>query len=117
MQQTAPTPDDTDLTLALAGCGRGTEADGATLDAVEATAFLEGWIDARVRERSVALLERAGLPVAPPAEMTGAQFLDAMAVDKKAIAGSIRLVLLDALGKARVSADYDPEKLRQVLPD
>ena len=79
--------------------------------------ILEGRIDAEIRERSIALLGRAGLPVAPPAEMTAAQFLEAMAVDKKAVGGNIRLVLLDALGKARVSADYDPAKLRRVLPD
>jgi 3-dehydroquinate synthase len=79
--------------------------------------ILEGGIDADVRERCVALFERAGLPVAPPAEMTGAQFLEAMAVDKKAADGKIKLILLQALGKACVSADYDPAKLRCVLPD
>ena len=78
--------------------------------------ILEGWIDAGLRERCVALFERAGLPVSPPAQMTGAQFLEAMAVDKKASGGKIKLVLLEALGKARVGADYDPEKLRRVLP-
>jgi 3-dehydroquinate synthase len=79
--------------------------------------ILEGLIDASVRERGVALLERAALPVAPPAEMTGAQFLDAMAVDKKTLDGNINLVLLRALGEAFVSSDYDPANLRSVLPD
>jgi 3-dehydroquinate synthase len=63
------------------------------------------------------LLERAALPVAPPAEMSGAQFLDAMAVDKKTLDGNINLVLLRALGEAFVSGDYDPANLRQTLPD
>ena len=76
----------------------------------------EGWIDESVRERSVALLERAALPVAPPAEMTAQQFLDAMAVDKKVQDGRIKLVLLRALGEACVTGDYDHGKLLQTLP-
>lgn len=76
----------------------------------------EGWIDESVRQRSVALLERAGLPVAPPAEMSGAQFLDAMAVDKKVQHGRIKLVLLRALGEACITVDYDHDKLLQTLP-
>jgi 3-dehydroquinate synthase len=76
----------------------------------------EGLIDDSVRERAVALLERAGLPVAPPAEMSAAEFLEAMAVDKKALDGKINLILLRALGEAFVSSDYDPANLRRVLP-
>ncbi len=76
----------------------------------------EGLIDADLRERAVALLGQANLPVTPPADMTAAQFLETMAVDKKAIDGNIRLVLVRALGDAFVSDDYDPENLRQILP-
>ncbi|MDH3386618.1 MAG: 3-dehydroquinate synthase [Gammaproteobacteria bacterium] len=75
----------------------------------------EGWIDESVRSRASALLQRAGLPVAPPADMTTRQFLDVMAIDKKAVDGSIKLVLLRALGEAFVSADYDQDKLLQTL--
>jgi 3-dehydroquinate synthase len=78
--------------------------------------ILEGLIDTSVRERSIALLERAALPVTPPVEMSAAQFLEAMAVDKKALDGNINLVLLRALGEAFVSGDYDPDKLLRVLP-
>jgi 3-dehydroquinate synthase len=76
----------------------------------------EGWIDESVRERSVALLKRAALPIAPPAEMTAQQFLDAMAIDKKVQDGRIKLVLLRALGEAVVSGDYDRDLLLQTLP-
>ncbi len=75
----------------------------------------EGLIDEAVRERSVALLEQAGLPTAPPAAIGVDQYLDVMAVDKKAIDGAIRLVLLRALGDAFVSTDYDPANLHQTL--
>jgi 3-dehydroquinate synthase len=75
----------------------------------------EGWIDDSVRERSVTLLRRAALPVAPPAEMTTEQFLDAMAIDKKAVDGAIKLVLLRRLGEACITGDYDHDKLLQTL--
>ena len=42
----------------------------------------EGWIDERVRSRSAALLEQAGLPLAPPQEISPEQFLECMAIDK-----------------------------------
>ncbi len=75
----------------------------------------QGWIDESVRQRSVALLERAALPTAPPADMTPEQFLEAMAVDKKNVDGAIKLVLLRRLGEAIVSSDYDHGKLLQTL--
>ena len=75
----------------------------------------EGLVDERLRERSRALFERAGLPVAPPAQIDVDQYLDVMAIDKKTLDGNIRLVLLRALGEAFVSADYDPANLRQTL--
>ncbi len=75
----------------------------------------EGLIDASVGERAVALLERAALPVAPPAEISAEQFLEVMAVDKKTIDGKINLVLLRALGDAFVTSDYDSAKLHQTL--
>ncbi|MDH3449256.1 MAG: 3-dehydroquinate synthase [Gammaproteobacteria bacterium] len=77
----------------------------------------EGWIDENVRSRARALLHRAGLPVAPPTDMTTRQFLEVMAIDKKAVDGSIKLVLLRALGEAFVTADYDHDKLLQILPN
>lgn len=75
-----------------------------------------GWIDESVRQRSTDLLQRAGLPVAPPDDMTADQFLDAMAIDKKAVDGQIKLVLLRALGEAFVSGEYDHDKLMATLP-
>ncbi len=74
-----------------------------------------GWIDESVRRRSVELLRKAALPVAPPADMNAEQFLEVMAIDKKAVDGQIKLVLLRALGEAFVSSDYDTALLRETL--
>ena len=75
----------------------------------------EGWIDETVRGRSRVLLERAGLPVTPPDDMTAEQFLEVMAIDKKSVDGAITLILLRALGQAVISTDYDHEKLLATL--
>lgn len=76
---------------------------------------LLGWIDSQEFHRGVALLARAGLPVVPPAKMRAADFLRHMAVDKKALDGQIRLVLLRRTGEALVTADYPQELLDAVL--
>ena len=39
-----------------------------------------------------------------------------MGRDKKVVAGTIRYVLLDALGRATLSADVPDSVLREVLP-
>lgn len=52
----------------------------------------------RVRE----LLARAGLPVAPPADLAVDRFVELMGVDKKVVDGRLRLVTLSALGRATI---------------
>ncbi len=75
----------------------------------------EGLLDEGVRQRAVALLQRAGLPVIPPAEITVEQYLEAMAIDKKNVDGRIKLVLLNALGDAFITDEYNHDKLLQTL--
>ena len=60
------------------------------------------------------LVRRARLPVAPPAIGADAM-LGAMGLDKKAVGNRLRFVLLDAPGRARLSADYDEDRLARVL--
>ena len=56
------------------------------------------------------LLVRAGLPTeAPP--IGAAKALDLMQMDKKVLAGAMRLVLLEKLGRAIVTAQYAREAL------
>jgi len=74
-----------------------------------------GWLEADAVGRIRALLQQAGLPTEPPSELSPERFLELMAVDKKAIEGRLRLVLLNAIGEAVVTADFDPAVLRHVL--
>jgi len=69
-----------------------------------------GWLSAADLERIRALLERAGLPVAGP-ELGAERYLDLMSHDKKVVAGSLRLVLLKALGDAVTFADAPREQI------
>jgi 3-dehydroquinate synthase len=60
------------------------------------------------------LVVAAGLPGEPP--VIGSQsMLDAMNMDKKVKQKQLRFVLLDGLGKAVVTSDYDDARLQQVL--
>ena len=74
-----------------------------------------GWISRDEVQRVGVLLEQAGLPVEPPAELDIEGYLQLMKVDKKVMDGRIRLVLLRAIGDAFVSADYDTDLLCQTL--
>jgi 3-dehydroquinate synthase len=65
-------------------------------------------------ERTRVLLSRLNLPIAPPAIPID-DFLAAMAIDKKVVAGEIRLVLLRGIGAAEVTADYPAAEMRSVL--
>ncbi len=72
-----------------------------------------GWLAADEEERLRVLIERAGLPLDPPA-IAPQRFLELMAVDKKATRGRTRFVLLRALGDAFLTDDV-PEKALMVL--
>ena len=85
-----------------------------TVMALEMSARL-GWITEQERDRGIRLFQRAGLPVIPPEEMTEADFLEHMAVDKKVIDGRLRLVLLRRMGEAVVTDDYPKEILQATL--
>ncbi|WP_455202587.1 3-dehydroquinate synthase [Kaarinaea lacus] len=74
-----------------------------------------GWLDQQSLDRTIALIEKANLPVKGPAGMTPQQYLDLMAVDKKVKDGKINFVLLKQLGKAFVSSDHNPSLLNDVL--
>jgi 3-dehydroquinate synthase len=73
------------------------------------------WLPAADVERIRLLLARARLPVDPPPQISRAQFLELMAVDKKVVDGGLRLILLDAIGSARVCSDFDTTLLEQTL--
>jgi 3-dehydroquinate synthase len=73
-----------------------------------------GLIDAVARERLRDLIGRAGLPVEPP--RIGAQrALELMRMDKKVLSGTVRLVLLEKLGRAVVVGNYEQSALEATL--
>lgn len=78
---------------------------------------LMGNISADDVQRMQQLIQRARLPIYPPSDMDATQFLDLMAVDKKASAGHIRLILLKSLGQAYLTGDYDAALLNQTLAE
>ena len=43
--------------------------------------------------------------------------LELMAMDKKVKGGQVRLVLLDGIGRASVTADYPPQALESLLEE
>ena len=45
----------------------------------------------------------------------GSTVVDTMAVDKKVVGGRVRLVLLERIGKAVLTDDFDPEVLLATL--
>ncbi|MCZ6469969.1 MAG: 3-dehydroquinate synthase, partial [Gammaproteobacteria bacterium] len=75
------------------------------------------WIDESVKQRTIKLLEDSNLPVRSPTEMSVEKYMRAMAIDKKTINGTIRLVLLKSLGEAIVTSDYQPDLLEQTLSE
>ncbi len=74
-----------------------------------------GWLSADMVQRTKHLLQQAGLPISPPAEMDEAQFMKLMAIDKKVVDGELRLVLLKAIGDAIVTGDFKAELLGETL--
>jgi 3-dehydroquinate synthase len=61
------------------------------------------------------LLDRAGLPVTAPADLPVQRYLELMGVDKKADAGRIRYVLLEAIGAAFVTAEVPEDVIAAAI--
>ena len=100
------------------GAGYGTWLHG---EAVAAGMALAARFSARLgriapahAERLVALLERLGLPVAPP-RFALDTWLEFMGRDKKNEDGRITLILLDALGRAAIVKDAPAQALHEFL--
>ncbi len=74
-----------------------------------------GWISVQDVTYTRALLLKANLPVEPPKSMTAERFMDIMAMDKKVQNGVLRLVLMQDLGKAVVTSEFDPQALQELL--
>jgi 3-dehydroquinate synthase len=74
-----------------------------------------GWLNDADVNRIIAVFQAANLPVTPPTEMTTEQYVDLMAVDKKNVDGKIRVILLEAVGKASLPVNVDLAQLQATL--
>lgn len=91
------------------------EAVGAGMVMAADLSWRRGAISADDFARIIHLLQRANLPTKAPADMTPAQFVELMGVDKKVLDGRLRLVLLEAMGKALITSDIDPKMLQETF--
>ena len=66
-------------------------------------------------ERVKDIIQRAQLPVSPPAEMSAETFISLMSRDKKAEQGRIKFILLEQLGKARAGEEIDQKTLASLF--
>jgi 3-dehydroquinate synthase len=73
-----------------------------------------GWLSSEARDRAVRLLERFGLPTAPP-KIGAIEAVELMGLDKKVLDGRVRLILLRDLGRAEVIGDYPKAVLDATL--
>lgn len=74
-----------------------------------------GWLNVEDVERVKQLLLKADLPIHAPEEMGVSDFLEHMSVDKKVIDGTLRLVLLKAVGDAVVTSEFPGELLSSTI--
>lgn len=93
------------------------EAVGTGMMMAARLSAAQGWLDVALLERIKALLVQAGLPVVPPNDMTAEDFHRYMALDKKVHDGQLRLILLNDIGRAVVTADYDQALLDKLLKE
>jgi 3-dehydroquinate synthase len=73
-----------------------------------------GWLDPNDVNRIVDLFVKAGLPTRAPA-LGVDRYLELMSRDKKVVAGSLRLILLNAIGKGVITDEANTEQLRATL--
>lgn len=74
-----------------------------------------GWLNDQDVARITAIFKAARLPVSPPVDMTTERYVELMGVDKKNIDGKIRVILLEAIGKATLPFNVDLAQLRETL--
>jgi 3-dehydroquinate synthase len=74
-----------------------------------------GWMSETDVTRIRTVIEKMALPTRIPNGFTVERMLELMQVDKKVQAGKLRLVLLQGIGKAIITDQYDPQLLRQSL--
>jgi 3-dehydroquinate synthase len=75
-----------------------------------------GWIESAERQRILELVRRAGLPTDAP-RIGVSRALELMQMDKKVLAGTVRLVLLEGIGRGVVTGAYGAPMLDATLAE
>lgn len=75
----------------------------------------QAWIGEHDLQRVIDLLSKAKLPVEPMDDVSADELKSVMRLDKKVQAGKVRLVLLESIGKAFITSDYDESVLDETL--
>lgn len=74
-----------------------------------------GWISLKEAQSVGRLLLEADLPIYPPESMSADDFLSAMALDKKTVNKSLRLILMKPMGQSVITDQFEHVLLRQTL--
>lgn len=74
-----------------------------------------GYMTWQEAARAKALINRAGLPVVPPEQMSAQDFRKLMSFDKKVQAGKVRFILMQGLGRSVIESNIAAGLLEQTL--
>jgi 3-dehydroquinate synthase len=75
----------------------------------------EGELSQTDFERIQSILSKANLPISISKGVKSESLIQAMSVDKKAVDGSLRLVLLNSVGSSFVTGSYSKENFQKVI--
>ncbi|MBE8189680.1 MAG: 3-dehydroquinate synthase [Candidatus Thioglobus sp.] len=79
--------------------------------------MLEGHLSADEVAQVADLCKKADLPCEINSKIKITDFTKAMLVDKKSVAGKMRLILLKKLGQAFITNDYQPDNLHKIIEE
>jgi len=74
-----------------------------------------GYLNDEEVARIIAIFKRVNLPILSPKNLTTAQYIEHMSVDKKNIEGAIRVIALEKIGKATLPMNVEMSILEQTL--
>ena len=103
----------------VTGYSRWLHGEAVALGMVMASrmSLLQGWIAKEEYTRTVELIQKADLPVEPQSELQAGALRQSMQLDKKSTGGQVRLVLLEGIGEAILTGEYDESLLDQTLAE
>ena len=101
------------------GYGEWLHGEAVACGMVIAAEFSErlGWLSKSDVKRITRLISKANLPVSLPPELSANRMIELMAIDKKVKDGKLHLVLLQNIGNALLTSDFDNSLLQTTLAE